>query len=657
MNVRILPSARLQGAEANLEAFIAKARGVAAFGPVRFDEPMWTVKCLKTGRSSSAGRGTNKIYFTQAKQGGRGLEGREVLKQPFADFLKAVVRLREDASAKHLGDHAAVIRAGRYLYAETEAIGHNPCLLLPDHFLRAAAASRKVDSPSTAYQLGKKLAEIADWANRHKVTRVRINFRNPNSRVDDSNVRIGAEAEARRAKKLPGEAALDALAQLSNLVSDDADILQMRTIELLVCGGWRINELLTIPENCEVEEEATANGEAVLGPDGRPVVRYGIRYFGEKGAPPLPKWIPTPLVDVAKRAVTDIRRITQPSRDTVLWMRSNPGRVPAPGLVHCHPDETVTMRRLETAFGLHPNKGLIWCRTWGVELRGTRMMEARVGDIANALVAKWPVIPAESPLALHEHMFITPTNMTHAGRVAIPGSVRFLTDGIIGGFLGGRQTLRSVFERYGMIDGQGKPFRMNSHQFRHWLNTLAHEGGMSDLEIARWSGRKDLAQNAAYDHVTGAQLAKRVRALFEAGEIRGPLAKLHERLPPRDRQRFLEAQIATAHVTDIGLCVHDWSLVPCPHHGACADCGEHIVVKGDAKQREEAERLLDETEFLLAKAQAEAADETYGAGRWAQSHERMARGLRAIMAIHNDPEISDGTLVQAGVASSSEDST
>ena len=655
MNVSILPSARLKGPRDNLKAFIAKARAVAAFGAVDFDAAVWVVELKKNKRPTSAHRGPYKLYFTEANLGARGLKGRKALERPFADFLKGMVRLQEDAGSKSSGQHDTLIRAGRYLHAEMGGIGHDPCLLLADHFVKAAAASRVADSPMTANRIGLFLEEIANWANRYNIPRVQINFHNPNPRPDDINCRIGAEAEARREKKLPSAAALDAVAMLSNLVTKESDVLQIRVIELFVCGGWRMNELLTIPENCEVEEEATENGRPILGPDGKQIIRYGIRYYGEKGAPPLPKWIPTPLVDVAKRAIADIRRITQPTRDAILWMRKNPGKVPAPELADCHPDELITIKRLETALGLAPEKGYAWCRTWGVRILGTDSKRVRIRDIAKALEADWPALSPSSPLKLHEFMFLTPSNMTHATRATITGSVRFLTDGMICRFLGGHRATKSVFDRFGFVDDHGQPIRMNSHQFRHWLNTLANEGGMSDLELARWSGRKDVAQNAAYDHVSGAQLAKRVRSLLKTGDIRGPISQAHDSLPPQDRKRFREAQIATAHVTDIGMCVHDWSLTPCPKHGACASCDEHMVDKGNTAQREETERLLDETEFLLARAREEAADGTYGAPRWVEAHERMAQRLKAIMTVHNDPSIPDGTLVQPQLPPMSKD--
>ncbi|WP_156375581.1 hypothetical protein [Methylobacterium sp. Leaf125] len=625
---------------------IEKARKAGAFGSIVFESPVWSVDLVKTKRASSGRAQVHKLYFTESKAGSRSEEDRQPLREPFGAFLKAIVRLREDAAPKHLDDHATLLRAGRYLHAEMESIGYDPCLLLPDHFDAAARASVKADAGSTAYALGKKLVEIADWINRYNTARVRIDFRNPNPRIDDTNARIGKDADARRAAKLPSDAALDALAEIANLVTEDVDVLRMRTIELLVCGGWRINELLSIPADCEVEEAAYENGKPVLGADGQPVVHYGIRYYGEKGAPPLPKWIPTPLVDVARRAVADIRRITQPTRDAVIWMAANPGRIMVPGFIDADLETMMPPQEVGAALGFAGRSaGLQWCRTWNIPLHGTKAILVRRRDVAAAIRAEIPSPPADIPLELSEYMFLTPANFTHADRATIPGSVRFVTDGMIASFIGGHSETRSVFDRFGKSDAGGQPIRMNSHQFRHWLNTLAQHGGMNQLEIARWSGRKDVSQNAAYDHVSGAQLASRLRDLVEAGQIKGPLAQAHARLAPRDRSRFLEAQIATAHVTDIGLCIHDWSLAPCANHGACADCGEHVVLKGDERQREAAVRLLDETKFLLGRAEEEAADETYGAARWVESQRRVVSGLERIVAVHSDVAVPEGTLV------------
>ncbi|TPJ43458.1 hypothetical protein FJ434_01290 [Mesorhizobium sp. B2-5-13] len=644
MSVQTLPSARLRNARANLLAMVEKAKSITTFTESPFESPVWVVSASKRNRASSANVNGDRLYFTDSKPGCRGIDGRVDLREPIASLIKAAVRLREDDNPRILNDHMELIRAGRFLQEAAKGINYDPALFLPDHFVAAAAASRKKDAESTAYNIGKKLVELADWTNRYNLAKVRIDFSNPNRRPNDHSMRVGPEAEARRIKKLPSDAALGALPILANMVTEDIDVLRMRTVELLGCGGWRINELLTIAADCEVEEAAFRQGKPVLDDQGKPVVRYGIRYFAEKIGSPRIKWIPTPLVSVARRAIADIRRITQPVRDDLMWMKQHPGRINVPGLSG-NPGDLISLSRLACFLGLYPGTGRSWCRTWGVEIRelGQRESGVRSGDVADAIKRRWPDVPK-----LDEYMFLILQNATHAIRPSIPGSIRFLTDQMISHFLCGHAGVPSIFEQYGFTEPDGTPIRVTTHQFRHWLNTLAQEGGMSQMEIARWSGRKDDAENDFYDHVSGMHLAKKARELIEAGSIRGPLATASAGLPPKDRQQFLQTHLATAHVTDLGMCVHDWSLTPCLIHGDCSDCDDTIVVKGNEKQFRNAKALFDETTLLLAKAKSEVAAETYGAGRWEAAHERTLDGLARILGIHQDASIPDGTLVHLG---------
>ncbi len=96
--------------------------------------------------------------------------------------------------------------------------------------------------------------ELAGWIDQYGIGRTRLDFQNPVRRPTGTEGRLDAEAKQRREEKLPTEASLDALAKLANSVTADVDILRIRVIELLVCGGWRINELLSLPADCEVEE-------------------------------------------------------------------------------------------------------------------------------------------------------------------------------------------------------------------------------------------------------------------------------------------------------------------------------------------------------------------------------------------------------------------
>jgi hypothetical protein len=63
--------------------------------------------------------------------------------------------------------------------------------------------------------------------------------------------------------------------------------------------------------------------------------------------------------------------------------------------------------------------------------------------------------------------------------------------------------------------------------------------------------------------------------------------------------------------------------------------------------------LLEEHEFLLRAAEHEAQEGTYGASNYVAHNRRMVDGLERIIAVHDDPAIPDGTLVQANPSSSS----
>lgn len=145
---------------------------------------------------------------------------------------------------------------------------------------------------------------------------------------------------------------------------------------------------------------------------------------------------------------------------------------------------------------------------------------------------------------------------------------------------------------------------------------------------------------------SGYKLAEKARALLAEGRMQGPIADTYARLPPVERSAFSLVHLATVHTTEIGMCLHDWATAPCPHHGACADCRDCAIVKGDPVHRARIATLLEDEKVLVARAAAEMDDGTCGAGNYVEHHRRMAAGYERMLAIHDDPEIEDGTLVQ-----------
>ncbi|WP_214470870.1 hypothetical protein [Mesorhizobium sp. dw_380] len=528
--------------------------------------------------------------------------------------------------------------------------------MLTDDFNSAARACGAREKQSSRYRIGLWLEEIADWLNRYAISKSRIDFCNPFPRVVFDDTRIGKQHDERRAGKLPSLAAYEALGAISNLVEEASEVVRIRAVEILVATGFRINEALTLPEHCEVEEEVIENGKPLLDRDGRRRVRYGLRYWPEKGGDPDIKWIPTAMIDVVRRAVREIRIHTAPTRKVARWLESHPGRAYFDLENDQGPDQLYSVNDLEGILGISSYGGVeSWAKVRG--LAATTIGRApyyRRGDIEGALLAMQWFPGRSSPLPLSNFLFVVPHNFCHDRKATISFVVRILTDLQIRDFLSGRKSkrgaTRSVFARYGFTEPDGSPIELTSHMFRHWLNTLAQQGGMGEHEIARWFGRKDIGQNAAYDHVTGMQKAEEVRRLMESGSMRGGMAELHESLPPILRPEFRGTVVATAHTTDLGLCITDWSLAPCPDHGSCARCAEHLIVKGDATHKAAAQEMLNEHEWLLAAAVIEADEETYGASNYVAHHRSMVEGLRRILAVHNDPDIPDGTVVHLNMA-------
>src|SRR5262245_25827064 len=143
-------------------------------------------------------------------------------------------------------------------------------------------------------------------------------------RIEDANRHTIAGQEEKMAM-LPSQRALEGLAEIYNRhATEPQDRLRACALAILVVTGFRISELLTLPLNCEVEEER----------DGKQ--RYGLRYYKEKarGGERMfaVRWLTTTGAELASQAVAEIRRITLPFRERARILEEDPERVPIPGV-------------------------------------------------------------------------------------------------------------------------------------------------------------------------------------------------------------------------------------------------------------------------------------------------------------------------------------
>lgn len=644
MNVHTLPDRRLLDAATSLALLTERARSLRVFGPeVDFDSPVWNLTEAKRANPSAAL--TTQIFFTRiAAHETRSMEGRIAFEPAFANLIKSAIALREHAGGAGASSYRKLLQAARHLYETLENRGFDPARLTSEDF-QAAARSLKGTSVSNRHAIGQKLEQLAGFVAANNLSKASIHFKNPYPR-DRHDFQVDDKSREKRAEKMPSEELIDAVIAMSETVrerGDDRDILRSAIVEGLMSAPWRINEFLMLLAAC-VRRKMTTDRKT-----GETVNAFGFAHGGSKGADDTVKWTPPAMTEVAERAMADILRITQPARDIALWMEQHQGRAYLTEHFRlADPDLQLTMYDAAQAIGLASKEAATyWLRANCVPVQNRdRRCWCRLGDLEAAVLRLQPSLPADMPQRLSDYLLLVPQHYFRDDMAALSCVVTFVSDAQISGFLQSNGKVKSVFERLQILDAADQPYVVTSHRFRHYLNTIAKDGELSDLDTARWSGRKRVEQTAWYDHTGGRQLAKRAQDMVKTDALRGPLKGLIEALPPVDREAFVKARINSAHMTDIGACIQDWSLAPCPKHGSCAGCGDHLVIKGNPVHKARTERLLAEHESMLVQAKAKMDEGSYGASDWVAQNQKMVAGLKKTLAVHDDSEIADGAVVQ-----------
>jgi hypothetical protein len=206
--------------------------------------------------------------------------------------------------------------------------------------------------------------------------------------------------------------------------------------------------------------------------------------------------------------------------------------------------------------------------------------------IINLLPKDFPYINKEKGFKYSETLLIQRLNEYNYQKSTLIPSIDYFSIGFINDALGGRKGIFkfSIFEKFGYKEPDGSPIKVTTHQFRHYLNTLAQKGGVSQLDIAKWSGRKEINQNRAYDHVTADGMLLLVQnAVGNEDMLMSQLSNIEgiKKKVVISRDEYAQLKVRTAHKTDFGVCIHDFSMMPCQLHMDCLNCTEQVCIKGD----------------------------------------------------------------------------
>jgi hypothetical protein len=301
-----------------LTEFVNQAEALQPYR-VQWDDAVWEIGHLNIKARSHLPKNRN-AYFTPHYGCRVPMRDRIPFEKAYADLVKAcIVRRRLDRGVES-GTQLCLLRASRFLYdALPLPVRRDVTLITRGHFVEAESKCLLKVQQSTAYKVCAQLEAFAAMLDRRRLTAAPVEYRSSVSPGLNVGDRTTASFEERLGD-LPTAEALSALATIANderLTERPLDRVRMRIAELLLVGGFRGGEALSIPADPLVREYVLDEGGRLrLDPEtGDAIERVGIRYWPEKGGEPIIKWIPKVANPLVIRAVADIEKLCAPARE------------------------------------------------------------------------------------------------------------------------------------------------------------------------------------------------------------------------------------------------------------------------------------------------------------------------------------------------------
>ncbi|HEX6705319.1 MAG TPA: hypothetical protein VF169_11215 [Albitalea sp.] len=632
-----------KSAKDNLAAFVHHCRNrLGTFGAVDWEAPSWDISdtIQRQARRTKVHLNWTDIDTTRTTSRKSTREATAgAMPAPFADFAKSFIRYRYAHRPTTEIDGVPMFALRALERSLKNPTGTHDISRIDARVLNEAARLAAARWPKTADRVGRYLEEIADLLQELRLVTGTLRWKSTLRRSQEHGMyRTGPEADARRARSLPSQTALFALAKAFHEAVEARDVLTSSTAALLACAPDRISEVLSIAEDDEVHTSL----------DGKP--SYGFRWFPAKGGTPRVKEIPKVMEQIAKEAYARLLRVTAPGREMAKWYARNPNRLYLPpDLEHLRTQEHLGSDEIAVLLGVATYPDVLREKQISYERvmhAGRVHVRVRFAEfeawVLRQLPPGFPELDRRRGLRYDNALYVVPVGFFKRN----PNRVMFqqvMWDQIHRNLGNGKAGDVTLFNRLQLNDDDGKPVRMRTHQLRHWLNTLSRKGGLSELEIALWSGRKDVRSNAAYDDLTDDEMVSIAR------EVARPRDQSLVEFVVRDpigRDEFDVLKIKTGHVTELGVCVHDYAMAPCHKHGDCGNCEEQWCVKGDDDSNARIRHALAIAEALHKKSIEALGDNWNGAARWEAHHYRSLKRLRNLVAILDDPKVPVGSIIR-----------
>ncbi len=630
------PKAEL-GPAGNVQAFVELCRN----SEVLHAREQFNLNAWDTGHAKGQNKKLRIVYSTLEAASRAAAE--PALPEPFLSFAKAMlVYLQDQQPVKDQSTRLAALRCMEAALRELTG-GSRPTAVDEVVLDQAVARAKAQVSNDVVYAIACQLRVLAKLMQSKGFISLRRIWDHDVKKRNSVGSRISKDALEARQQKLPSAAALRAIGGIFQEAVEPCDVIVSSCTALMVCAPERVNEVLRLRRNCLVEGDGEFRG------------KLGLRWAGSKGFADAVKWLPSEMAPIAREAVGNLVRSTTAAHEIAAWYTSNRKQLYLhEGAVHLRGRELLT--KAELALILWGDESLVrsakdWAKRVGLANTSSRRKPAtyRFKDVEQVVLAMlpstFPYVPGDNRLLCRDAIAISRRNELHPLRPTFLCMFTCIDYAVLHSKYG-RDDRESIFQRFGYTEDDGSPIALRSHSLRHYLNMLAQTGGLTSAEIALFSGRKDVRQNRAYDHMTSEEVQVPVAQALSNGftaELE-PLVLQGRNLV--SRSEFGGLGLTAAHTTEFGWCAHDFASEPCQVHRDCINCEEQECIKGDEHKEANLRLLQIETRSLLAQARVALSEVEYGADIWVRHQTKTLDRINALLAILEDGSVPIGARIR-----------
>jgi len=580
---------------ANLDALMNKAKmmKLEGFNDIDWSPSVWEIDGGRLHKQAGRNIKSVSINFNfSPKLGGAPLEG------SWSDLAKSLLVLRLHRKNQNTSNQRQFITAVGYVAFAASKLGLNlmrlttealdsACKLLTDHY-----------GEGSAYNLHKAVAEFASHCDANGLCRVIFQYKyagmkRPENRGGVNHTRLDdPEVLETKDDKFLAEGVYKVIGELyRNVPRDHVYRHYILQLTLFACTGRRFTEV-SLLHHQQIKKDF----------DGRDY----IECFPKKSSQgntftPLRKlYLPTEVIPIVRDVLEELDKLCAKARDTAREMLRENG--PDLRFLEQFEESKRFYKEDLEAIGISP--GVLdpagWIRKNGLANTDENSLNK------NGRKSAYPkLFTTKEGVKAYCHRDFSNYSL-EAIHIDQSGKKYYLNDLLIVRHLGlssgsyahwlasqCTHSMMTTFLRYfpdlaNEFASSNIDVDFTSHQFRHTLNTLMDEGGLTELLQTEWFGRSNPRDTKSYQHTSREKRALMIREEIKLGNVGGKLAELIKTVPINMQDAVLKARVTAVHDVGVGYCSHQFGQTPCERHLQCsADCNDYLWVKGDTSRLEE----------------------------------------------------------------------